>query len=396
MQQLYSVQNNLLKQLSTDYYRPLFDEINWNQRLIAIKGFRGSGKTTLLLQYLHKNDLKTSLYASFDHPYFYTHSIFDLAETFALNGGTLLILDEIHRAENWSRELKAIYDSFPELKVVFSSSSALDIFKGEADLSRRASVFELPGMSFREYLNFTFGLDIKRVTLKQLLQNHVNIAHTITKKLRPLPSFKMYLKLGYLPFAKELEEYEYSKRLINILNTVLESDLAQIQDYSASNTKKIKRLLGLLAEMVPYEPNISKIARKMQLGRDSVMNYLIALEQARILNFLNKQGKGIAALQKPDKIYLENTNLSYALKESPDVGSLRETFVLNQFINAKHDINKADKGDFIVDGGFTFEVGGKNKDDLQIKGEKDSYILADDIEMGLKQKIPLWMVGLLY
>ena len=350
-----------------------------------------------MLQHLKfQLDRKVSLFASADHPYFYNKGIFDLAEEWVVLGGKYLIIDEVHKLERWSNELKVVYDSFPDLKIIFSSSSALNIYQGEGDLSRRLSLYELSGLSFREYISFQGMAQLPSITLGQLVTDHQEIATEWLKVIKPIPLFREYLRVGYFPFSRELDEVEYLKRLIAVLNTVLEVDLAHAQSYSVSNTAKVKRLLGTIAELVPYEPNISSLASKLGLGRNTVLSYLQHLQDAKILNAIYHEQKGVAGLQKPSKIYLENTNLSYALRDIPEMGNLRETFVLSQVRNMNLDVQLPKKGDFLVDNQYLFEVGGRNKTRDQIKDFPNGYLLKDDVEIGFDQSIPLWMIGFLY
>jgi len=366
--------------------------------MLAIKGPRGSGKTTLMLQYIRfglKKPREQALYVTADHYWFYTHNLVETAEAFYKNGGRYLFIDEIHKYPSWSTELKNIYDGYPKLSVVFSSSSALDIYRGSADLSRRVITYELPGLSFREYLEFSGYPRITSVSLKDLIKHHREIAIEIKKQIQPLPHFKKYLQYGYLPIFKESDANEIPIRLSQTITTIIESDLNYINDYSMGTAFKIKKLLGVLAESAPFKPNISAIANKLDVSRDSVYAWFVHLQNARLLNLVSADGKGISLLQKPDKIYLENTNLSYALKLNPDIGSVRETFLLNQLINSKSAVRLPKAGDFIVDD-IVIEVGGKNKTKKQIK-EYDLGILAvDDIETGSLNKIPLWLFGFLY
>lgn len=398
MEILFSNSQNLLNQAENKFFRYLFDKIDWNQRMIAIKGPRGSGKTTLMLQrikYGIKPQANESLYFSADHYWFYTHNLVETANTFYQNGGRFLFIDEVHKYPNWSRELKNIYDSYPDLKVVFSSSSALDIYRGESDLSRRVITYELPGMSFREYLNLTQEQNIHPVSLAEIQTVHSQITPEITSKLQPLPAFKEYLKRGYLPIITESNPETIPVFLQQIINTVVESDLAFIADYNAGTAYKVKKLLGVLAESVPFKPNVSSIARKVETSRDSVYEWLTQLEKARLLNFLIAEGKGVSLLQKPDKVYLENTNLSYALKSTPDIGSIRETFLLNQLKNLQLEVRLPKSGDFLVND-TVIEVGGKNKDASQVSHLQTYVISADEIEHGFGKKIPLWLFGMMY
>lgn len=398
MEILFSTFNNLLNQVDNKFFRYLFDQIDWNQRMIAIKGPRGSGKTTLMLQRI-KFGLNASpneaLYVTADHYWFYTNNLVETTDTFYQNGGRFLFIDEVHKYPNWSRELKNIYDSYPDLKVVFSSSSALDIYRGESDLSRRVITYELPGMSFREYLKLKKGLNFPVFSLDEIQKNHTSITTEIAKSFHPLPVFHEYLKTGYLPIFDETNPLNIPIFLQQIINTVIESDLAFIADYNAGTAYKVKKLMGVLAESVPFKPNLTAISRKIETSRDSLYEWLNQLEKARLLNFLIAEGKGVSILQKPDKIYLENTNLSYALKSSPDIGSIRETFLLNQFKNLKKEVRLPDSGDFLVDN-LVIEVGGKNKDASQIKHLENYLIAADELEHGFGKKIPLLVFGMMY
>ena len=398
MEILFSNFYNLLSQIDDKFFRYLFSKIDWNQRMIAIKGPRGSGKTTLMLQrikYGIKPQSNDSLYFSADHYWFYTHNLVETTADFYQNGGRFLFIDEVHKYPNWSRELKNIYDSFPDLKVVFSSSSALDIYRGESDLSRRVITYELPGMSFREYLNLTQNQNFQAVSLAEIQKTHSQITPEIISKLLPLPAFKEYLKRGYLPIITESNPETIPVFLQQIINKVVESDLAFIADYNAGTAYKVKKLLGVLAESVPFKPNVSAISRKVETSRDSVYEWLTQLEKARLLNFLIADGKGVSLLQKPDKVYLENTNLSYALKANPDIGSVRETFLLNQLKNIIKEVRLPESGDFKVDD-LVMEVGGKNKDASQVKHLENYLIAADEIEHGFGKKVPLWLFGMMY
>lgn len=395
MDRLYSFQANLLKATDNNFSRSLFKNINWKQRMVGIHGLRGTGKTTMLLQYLKFHLKEKGLYVSADHPYFYDNSLLDLADQFEKDGGAVLLIDEIHKYPRCSTELKNIYDGYPGLQIIFTASSALEIQKGEADLSRRVITYELAGLSFREYLEFEHELKFSILSLDEILKNTTDFTQEILQQLKPLPLFKKYLINGYFPFSKKDTQAEFSIKLNQVINTVLESDLAAIEQYTAGNVVSIKKLLGIISESVPFTPNISALATKMKLGRDTVNNFLIQLERARLLNLLHQQTKGVAALQKPDKIYLENTNLSYALKNAPDVGSLRETFFLNQLKNAGHQVGLPKAGDFIVDGKWTVEIGGKTKESKQIKSVKNSFLALDEIESSYQNRIPLWAFGFL-
>ncbi len=396
MEVLYEFQENILRNVKNDFRRYLHEQINWNQRIIAIKGPRGAGKTTLMLQHL-KYDLglpDTALYITADHTWFYNHTLLDTANDWYKQGGTILIIDEVHKYKNWSVELKNVYDGLPELKIIFSASSALDIYRGEADLSRRVVSYTLAGLSFREYLQFAYNISFDTVTINDIYNNHRNLSRAINEKLRPLPAFRKYTKLGYLPIFFEGED-TYLLKLNQVINTIVDTDLAYIAAYNPGTADKVKKLLVVIAESVPFKPNIAALARKLDLSRDSVYQYIYQLRDARLLNTLSSQGKGVSILQKPDKIYLENTNLAYAIGNKPDVGNIRETFVFNQLYNAGLKVSSPKAGDFNIEN-YTLEIGGKNKTTSQVK-HLDSYLIAaDDIEIGMGKKAPIWLFGFLY
>jgi uncharacterized protein len=398
MESLFAYHGNLLSQVEGGFFRYQYPHINWNQRMIGIKGPRGTGKTTMILQHIKfgLNNPKDALYVTADHPWFYTHSILELVEEFVKFGGRTLFIDEVHKYPQWSRELKAAYDGNPNLRIVFTASSALDIYRGEADLSRRVVQYELAGLSFREFLGMSHGHAFPSVTLDHLLENHTELAQQVTAKFHPLPLFKEYIRSGYYPYRAESGESEYFMKLNQTLNAVIESDLAATEGYAAGSAVKLKRLLGVIAESVPFQPNISALSRKLDTSRDTVYAYLNSLRNARVLNFLSSEGKGVSTLQKPDKIYLENTNLSHAMRTAPDVGSLRETFFLNQMVNAGKAVHLPEKGDFLVDGRYTLEVGGKGKTAKQLESLSDAFVVRDDLEIGFGNKIPLWVFGFLY
>ncbi len=396
MNVLLEFQENLLRPVKNDFRRYLHEKINWDQRMIGIKGPRGAGKTTLMLQHL-KFDLEMSssaLYITADHTWFYNHTLLETASDWYKQGGKILFIDEVHKYLNWSVELKNIYDGLPEMQVVFSASSALDIYRGEADLSRRVISYSLAGLSFREFLFFTSGKHFDPVSFKDIPKFHQEMSRTITENFHPLPDFRKYLKVGYLPIIIEGED-TYLMKLDQVVNTIVETDLAYIASYNSGTATKVKKLLGVIAESVPFKPNIAAIARKLDLSRDSVYQYIYQLRNARLLNTLSSEGKGVSTLQKPDKIFLENSNLSYALKQNPEIGNIRETFALNQLLNAGLVVNTPREGDFAVDN-LIIEVGGKGKDTSQVRHLSDYLIASDDIEVGAGTRIPLWLLGFLY
>lgn len=397
MQAVLNFQDTLLQSITNDFRRYLHDKINWNQRMIGIKGPRGAGKTTLLLQHL-KYDLGIrsgkGLYVTADHTWFYNNSLLDTAMEWYQQGGEVLLIDEVHKYPNWSRELKNIYDGLPRLKVIFSASSALDIYRGQADLSRRVISYSLPGLSLREYLAFAGVATFPSISLIEIRDRHREISQEIVSVIRPLPLFTKYLENGYLPIFTEGEN-EYLPKLEQIINAVVDTDLAYIASYNAGTAVKVKKLLGVVAESAPFKPNISALSNKLDIPRDRVLEYIYQLRDARLLNVLSASGKGVSRLQKPDKIFLENTNLSYAIHPTPDKGNIRETFLLGQLLNTGIDVFEPHHGDFLIDD-ITIEVGGKNKSAKQVRDEVSYLIAADDIEIGFGAKIPLWLFGFMY
>ncbi len=389
METLYQKYQILLQNTTTDFKRYLFEKISWNSRMIGIVGARGVGKTTMILQYIKENlDDKKALYVSADDIYFSENKLVDLAHDFYKNNGEYLYIDEIHKYPDWSRELKNIYDSFPDLKVVFTGSSILDILKGSADLSRRAIMYKLHGLSFREYLEFFHNYKINPFSVKQIINNEVklkNIKH-------PLPLFNDYLRRGYYPFGIE---GEFDIRLSQIIIQTLETDIPQYAKLNVGTSRKLKKLLSIIAESVPFKPNFSKIAKIINVSRNSLDDYFLYMEKGGLINQLRNETSGIRSLGKVDKVYLNNTNIIFNLVgDKANVGNIRETFFFNQ-MHVKNSVFSSKNADFIVDN-YTFEVGGKNKKQKQIKNADNSFIVKDDIEFGYGNVIPLWAFGLNY
>ncbi|NOY37620.1 MAG: ATP-binding protein [Chlorobi bacterium] len=393
---LYDFQRTLIRRVDNKFYRSIADNIDWDIRMIGLRGPRGTGKTTLMLQRLkyHVDHDQNPLYISMEHPHFYQRgSLFETAQDYYKYGGRYLFIDEVHKYGYWSRELKVIYDGFPDMKVVFSASSALEIYRGESDLSRRVITYDFPGMSFREYLKFIHNLDFNPVVIEDILNNHYRLAFGFTEHFQPLPLFRLYMKEGYLPIIKTNKTKSYLFQLIQIINTTLIQDLQLSKKLNAGAVNKLKSLLSIIAESVPYEPNISAIAAKTGIRRETVYEFLTYLEQARILNTIRKKPKGITALQKPNKIYFENPNFNFAIQDNPETGTLRETFFLNQLKNAGHTLFlPGSKYDFLIDNKYIIEIGGRNK---KIKND-EIFIAMDDIEVGFGNTIPLWLFGFLY
>lgn len=374
-------------------------DIHWQSRLIAIVGARGVGKSTLIKQHIKLNFNvydRTVLYCSLDSLYFSAHSLLELAETFVNGGGKSLYLDEIHKYASWSREIKEIYDLYPELQLVISGSSLLQILNADADLSRRCVRFALDGLSFREFLSFYKGISIQKIFLDDVLQDSRQLCAEVNSLCNPLKYFKEYMAFGYYPFYLESVEDYYTK-IEQVVNFVIEVELPLLRKVEVGNVRKLKALVELIAREIPYEVDASKLARAVGIGRDTVIEYLGHLADAKIFNLLYSDIRSIGRLSKPDKIYLENPNLLYALSSSSvNIGTARETFVVSQ-LKGRHTVEYAkSRGDFKVDRKYTFEVGGKDKSFSQVAGVENSYVLADDIEAPYGRKLPLWVVGFLY
>ncbi len=397
MDRLRQISEDKLRQVPVEFFRYLIGKIDWNDRLIGISGARGTGKTTLLLQIM-KTKLPAdadTFYASLDDIYFSNHPLVYFAEEFYKRGGEYLLLDEVHKYANWSQELKNIYDNLPDLRVIFTSSSALDIYRGSYDLSRRAVVYSLPGLSFREFMQLKYRIFFEPLVMDQLLGDKGPLMSRVLDKTRPLKLFDEYLRTGYYPFFME-GEHGYNLRLINIINLVLENDLPAIFNIDFYSVVKIKRMLSIMSQIVPYKPNIRKLAGQSGTSRDSLLKFLYYLEKADVVKWLTKDADGINFMNKPDKLFMNNTNLMYALaNDKPDMGSVRETFFLNQ-VTVNHRVTYPETGDFLVDGKYLFEVGGQNKSSRQIKGMENAYIAADGIEYRTGNKIPIWLFGFLY
>ena len=398
MEELFDFFYRELRKTDLSFQRYLMDDIEWEGRLSAITGARGTGKTTLILQHIKHNfgnSPKEALYVSADNIWFSGNRLFDLANDFEKMGGKYLFIDEVHKYENWSQEIKNIYDSFSDLKVVITGSSMLQIYRGNADLSRRAVHYSLNGLSFREFLKYDQNIAVQKFTLEEILQNHIEIAGSLNDKMKPLPLFNAYLKQGYYPYYKPDKRF-YLSKLANTVNLILEMDLPTVAPIEMCSIRKIKKLLWIISKSVPFTPNITDLAENLDVSRNSLLNYLILLERGGLVNLLYSNTKGIRSLAKPEKIYLNNTNQIFAFEANkPDIGNLRETFFLNQ-LKAICEVTSANRADFTVDNNFVFEVGGKNKGHEQIIGLQNAYLALDNLEYGYGNKIPLWLFGLLY
>lgn len=377
--------------------RDFENKVDWKNRIIGLKGSRGVGKTTLLFQHLKKNYKPTHrvLYASLDHFWFAENRLYHLADNFYKKGGEILFLDEVHRYPDWSVELKNIYDDFRNLKIVFTGSSLLHLDKSRADLSRRAVLYEMPGLSFREYLNFETKNNFSSFTLEEILTNHVEIAISVLEKIKPLAFFQNYLQYGYYPFYLENIESFHQKLNEGIL-TVLEVDIPQFETIQTSHILLLKRLLQIISSSVPFKPNLQSVSQRADISINTLKKYLYLLDKANIISLLHADSKGLSNLSKPEKIFLQNTNLMYNLAgETQNIGNLRETFFLTNLREIAK-VEAAKTADFFINEKYTFEIGGKGKKQKQIKNIPDSYVVKDEIETGNNNIIPLWLFGFLY
>lgn len=400
MKQLFSAFYRKLEDTDMSFERYLKNQINWKNRLIAITGARGTGKTTLLLQHIkeqHGTNPENVLFVSLDNIYFTSNKLYSLADDFYSLGGQELYLDEVHKYPTWAQEIKNIYDDFPKLKIVFTGSSMLQIFKADGDLSRRVRHYQLFGLSFREFLIYERILKNTQqsFSLEDILENHVSIAQKLNKEVTILPAFQKYLKYGYYPYYQE-DIAGYGERVLHTFNTVIESDLPNVESIDFYSINRIKKLFYILSEMVPFTPNISQLSQMVDVTRVSLMNYLQLLEKSHSVLLLKQKATGMRQMVKPEKIYLQNTNYSYALSaENPEIGNLRETFFFNQ-LQQKHKVTYTEHTDFCIDGKYYFEIGGKNKSTKQIKKIKNSFLALDAITVGFRGEIPLWLFGFLY
>ncbi len=396
MENLFFESQTKIARTSLEIQRYLLHKIDMNNRLIAIRGARGAGKTTILLQLAKLNlPMQTTLYVSLDHLYFFDNKLYALAKQFTQFGGTHLLLDEVHKYPNWSREIKLIYDNFPELKVIFTSSSMLEIYKSESDLSRRAIAYDLKELSFREFILFETKIPIERHAFLEIIQHHQEIATKLLAEIKPLPLFEKYLKIGAYPYYKENEDL-YIQKLRNTINLIIEIDINAVEDINYDTLVKLKKLLISIASSAPFTPNITKLSEKVGVSRNMLVKSIKVLERAGLVNELYKDTSGIGVLTKPEKLYLNNTNLMYALaNENANIGNVRETFFLNQF-KGIHEINRSEIADFIIDQKHTFEIGGKNKTKKQIAQIENAYVAKDGIEIGFGNIIPVWLFGFMY
>ena len=403
MDTLFRKSDRLLANTSTGIVREKMGEIHWNSQLVTIIGAKGVGKSTLIKQYLKLNYQpgdRRVLYCSADTVDFSTRTLVELAEEFVIQGGELLAIDEIHKYKpgttDWSREIKEIYELFPDLKMIVSGSSLLRLKEGDADLSRRAVKYTMSGLSFREALRFYHDLSFPVWTLEDILAHPYDLWQMVSSKCKPVALFKEYLEKGYYPFLLE-GTGEYYTKIEQVVNYIIETELPQICKVDVANVRKLQALIAMICSETPFELNANKIASALEIGRDTVVEYLKYLGDAKVLNLLYSDKKRIGKLSKPDKVYLENPNILYALAPAKvEIGTLRETFAVD-CLSESHVVEYGKtQGDFKVDSRYTFEIGGRSKDFSQIAGMKGSYVFADDWDMPDGAKLPLWMLGFLY
>lgn len=393
---LFNNYHRKITKVDLRFKRYLYSQINWDARIISIKGARGVGKTTMLLQHIlenHKN-IDQTLYVSLDDLWFTTHSLIELVDWADQHGIRRLYLDEVHRYELWSETIKNIYDNYPDMSIVYTSSSLLILDSAKTDLSRRQTSYTLYGMSFREFLAFEGIIHIETITLEDLLQHHVEHAMQIMKSIRVAPYFEAYLHHGYYPFYKESGN-DFPARLRETVSVVIDTDLPAVEKVSFETIQKIKKLVMIISENVPFEPKMSELWRQLSTSNELGLRMLYALDKAQILSLLTSKAKNYKFLYKPDKIFLGNPNLMHALCTIVNKGNERETFFYNQF-SVSHDVKTPDKGDFLIDNHYLFEVGGKKKSFEQIADVPSSFLAVDDTEVGYGNRIPLWLFGFCY
>lgn len=386
-----------LEETDTMHHRPLYAEIDWDDRLVCIKGAKGTGKTTMMLQFLkeHPAECAKSFYVSLDSLWFANHNPLDVVEWLHNNGFERLFLDEVHYFKPWQTLVKNIYDDYPKMKVVYSGSSLMKLNAGGGDLSRRQRTYELKGLSFREFLEFEGVGRFEKLSLEEILKNHRVVAREIVSKTKVLKYFRKYIEGGYYPFYKSARG-GYHERISQIVAQILERDWPETEDITLATVMKTKKMLMILAESCPQVPKMNELYAQLETDRNQGLKMLYALERAGILSLLSSKSANLGNLSRPDKIYCDNTNIMHALTVGTNSGTVRETFFLNQLRCAGHKVSYPPQGDFLVDGRHLFEVGGKGKGFTQIKDVPDSYVVNDGVETGIGNKIPLWLFGFLY
>ncbi len=392
---LYQISNRKISAISLDYKRPLYHKINWDNRLIGIKGPKGVGKSTLILQHIKESfpDRSKVLYVSLDNIWFTTNELTDLVEYHYTHGGSHIFLDEVHRYKGWQQVMKNIYDDYPDLHIAYTGSSILKVRTADGDLSRRLRSYDINGLSFREYLAFEGVKDYRILTLEEILSDHISLASDITAGVKILPYFEKYLKTGYYPFYKE-EGDGYLSRVQEVVIHTIDLDIPAIEDVAYDTLQKLKKLMVILANQVPFIPKMNEFYQEMHTSREQCLKLLNILELSKLISMLKTPAKALKHISAPDKLYLDNTNMMHALSPNAPTGTIRETFFMNQ-LSQSHCVSLPSKGDFKVNGKYLFEIGGRKKSFEQIKDETDSFLAIDSIETGNGNKIPLWLFGFL-
>ncbi|MFK5975166.1 MAG: AAA family ATPase [Sulfurovum sp.] len=395
---LRKLEKRILREISSEYKRYLFKEIDFNSQMIGVVGARGVGKTTLLLQ--HLKELKRSyepyksLYFSYDYPTNVGINLINLAEEFVKIGGEYLMIDEIHKYSDFALDLKAIYDFYPRLKVIFTGSCATSIYNSQADLSRRVVLYYMNGLSYREFLELKSNIKLPSFNLDEILKNNIDIVDKLEDKILPLEHFEEYLTFGYYPFYFK-DKNQYLRQLNAVINQTIDIDLVNLGLVKQSFTNKLKKLLIVISESNPFELNITKVSANIEVSRNTLYSYIYHLDRGGLLNIIGSSKKGISKLSKPEKLYLNNTNIFYSFVSESKIGTIRETFFVSMLKHI-HTIEIADKGDFLIDNKYSFEVGGENKKFNQIKDIENSYLVIDTDSTQNPNKIPLWLFGFLY
>ena len=394
MEYLINKSNKKIQNTKTQFKRYLFSKIDWQQRLILILGHRGTGKTTLILQHL-KDNLEKSIYLSLDDYFFETNRLVEVIEALHTKGYRSFYIDEIHRYEYWSKDLKNIYDDYPDSRFIVTGSSILEISKGQEDLSRRAVVYTLVGLSFREFLLLDQKIELPKLTISDIINNHSNLSVEYLDQFELKTHFKNYLNYGYYPFYQEGKS-SYHQKLNEVTNLIIDSDIAPFEELNYTTVRTMKKLLYVISQSVPFTPNVSKLSTKLQVARNTILRLFDILDKAQLISLVHSSTKGITFLQKPEKIYLQNTNLSYMFSDQQvNIGNLRETFFFNQ-LNVNHEVTTSKYGDFMIDSIYTFEIGGQGKTSKQIQGVPNAFLAIDETEFGSGNRIPLWMFGFMY
>lgn len=398
IKQLLAASDRLVSRVPMERKRYLCPRIDWNDRLICIKGPKGTGKTTLIQQHIRETfgiGSEKCVYLSADHIWFAKHDILDAVDYFNSHGFTHIFIDEIHHANDWSRLVKTITDTYPDLNIVYSGSSILKLSSGEADLSRRQASYNLKGLSFREFLSFEGVMDERALSLEDVISNHRAIAIDISSRTKILPLFEKYLKIGYYPIYKGVSS-QFEERLVEIVNSVIDVDFPIIEDFTPATIRKAKKMLMVLAESCPQHPNMSDLYRELETNRNLGLKMLEALERAELVMSIDSGNAKLKHLSKPEKLFLGDTNLMNALAPDTNTGAIRETFFASQLRAASHKVVAPLAGDFCVDDRYIFEIGGPGKGFEQIKDIQNSYVAQDGVETGIGNKIPLWLFGFLY